>query len=325
MREWETWSEIVTSKEQLPAMFRDCLSDEKPLPYCVYVPEYLLGGQNGGPKLVCLNEDCLTIFEQTAPGQSSRARYRFGSIERIVHGKILLFSWIEIHGLFEGKKKKAKITYNSVSEDALRPIFMEPRYYAAGLRMPEKDGLPSDADFGFLRANNLKFYRCAPKAVLVGDTVRRVLFQPQLQARILGLIPYMVLPNQIVILTDREIIIIRDGGWSKSEGRVQDSYGAVRSFIPLAMVRDVAITDARQADLKQLSIKLPHEEVCLRFDARLEKQLSAFRLSVLSANAELGTRSEPRTLRGGHLRLVQSNHDKAGQSGETRRDFNDVF
>ena len=325
MREWETWSEIVTSKEQLPAVFRDCLSDEKPLPYCVYVPEYLLGGQNDGPKLVCLHEDCLTILEQTSPGQTSRTRYRFESIERIVHGKILLFSWIEIHGLFEGNKKKTKLIYNSVSEDALRPIFREPRYFATNLRIRETDGPLPDADFTFLRADNLKFYRGAPKAVLAGDTVRRVLFQPQLQARILGLIPYMVLPNQIVILTDKEIITIRDGGWSKSEGRAQDSYGVVCSFIPLGMVRDVAITDAKQADLKQLAIKLPHEEVCLRFDARLEKQLSAFRLSILSANAELATRSERRTSRGGHLRLVESNHDKTGQYRKTRRGSNDVF
>jgi hypothetical protein len=280
MHEWESWAEIIGSTRNLPMIFRDAIPQEGTFPYTVFSPVHNWDGEHGRPKLLCLYPGTLSIFESGALGQIDRTDYNFDSIERIVHGTIFLYSWIELHGLVDGNERISTIKYNSVAARVFDPILLALRHSSA--RQIDVAKLPaSKAEFEFLRSLNLKFYRYGPMAVLPEESVGRVLYQPCLRTRVLGFIPCTLIPDQIVILTDQEVISMRDGGFTRAEGGGHDSYGVVTSFIPLRAVRDATLTESHRPDLKQLSIILSHDAVQLSFEARLEEDLLSFQYAIL--------------------------------------------
>ncbi len=289
MREWESWAQIIASRAALPAIFRDSIPADGALPYTVHLPDVGLGLRREKLKLVCLYSDCISIPENARSGAIVSVNYHLDSIHRIIHGTIFLHSWIELHGLVEGKPKASTITYNTIGEDALKPIIAALRKSTRGA----KGGRSSRPEFAFLNRANLKFYRYISAEVLPDETVAQVLYQPELRARALHIFPRVLVPRHIVVLTDKEIVLMRDADWRMSKASGRFSYGIVRSFIPLKDVEDATVAASDRAGVARLSIILPHEEVRLPFDSRLNEDLRAFQKAILDRRDHRAASARP--------------------------------
>ncbi len=79
----------------------------------------------------------------------------------------------------------------------------------------------------------------------------------------------------MLVLTDRELILIRD---DEKAPRARDGmrYGGLRAYIPLGKIVSISLTD-KDGDLLNLSIRLPHEDrIESLFAMSKREELNAF-------------------------------------------------
>ncbi len=277
MREWESWAEVVGSRTSLPPTFRDFVPDEASFPYTVYAPAQRHGSQSENSKLVCLYPSSVTVLEDVGKGAVVRANYPFPSIERVIAGHILLSSWLELRATTASGLEVSTIMYDSVVSQVFEPIILAIRRYFNNSTPSLSDKYFTHRTFDFLHDANLKFSRYAPNEVLPGSPVAQILYQSELQSKLFHIFRRILIPNRIIILTDKELITVSDATWAKSGANARFTYGVVKSFIALKDVRDATIADASQPGLVELSIALPHEEIRLPFEVRLKEELETLR------------------------------------------------
>jgi hypothetical protein len=231
MIEPSSWPEIISEWGSLPSIFRDALPDDKPFPYIVYAPAQRHGDQSHKSKLVCLYQDRFTILEMTRTEWIVRTDYPFGSIQRIVHGQILLHAWFEVYGIVAGKRAISIIVYETVADHMFDPIIAALRKRLVGPCLNATSEPAARREFEFLQDIDLKLYRNAPAAVLPNEVVKQIVYQPEVSKRVLHLFRRVLIPNHILILTDKEIISVSDALWAKSRANAQFTYGVVKFFI----------------------------------------------------------------------------------------------
>jgi len=277
-REWDSWPTIIASRTALPSIFHDTVPDEKPFPYTVYLQAQPWAGQSKSPKLVCLHPDRIVIWEKIKGGAVVSAAYPFDAIQRIVHGRNLLHSWLELHGVVAGKPAISTIVYNTVVDYMFDPIIVAPRNFLVGPGSPANEPSLARREFDFLRQVNFKLHNYAPMEVLPGASIKQILYQPELRARVLVVFQRTVIPNRIVILTDKELISVSDAIRAESRAVALRTGGVVKSFVPLRGVRDAAIAPSDRPRVMQLSIALANdEEVRLLFESRLTGEWETLR------------------------------------------------
>jgi hypothetical protein len=114
--------------------------------------------------------------------------------------------------------------------------------------------------------------------VLPGASIKQVLYQPELRARVLVFFQRTAIPNRIVILTDKELISVSDAVRAESRAPARRTGGVVKSFVPLTGVRDAAIAASDRPGVMQLAIALANdEEVRLLFESRLTGEWETLR------------------------------------------------
>lgn len=283
MREWESWSRIIGSRTALPGVFLDAFPYEAPFPYTVYAPAQGWRAESENSKLICLLPDRVVVFEDGKLGPAVRTDYPFYSLQRIVRGRIFLHSWIQLHGLLSGGRMSSTIIYNSVSDYMYDPIVLALRKFAIISDASANSEASAEWKIAFLRNDNLKLYRFGRSAILPGESVKEIIYQPELNAHFWHIFRRRLIPNRIVILTDKEVICVSDAAWDESAASAHLNYGVVKSFVPLRSILGANIVESDRPGLIELLIAQPGGEVRLSFGSRLAAEVEALRSELRDA------------------------------------------
>lgn len=205
-------------------------------------------------KLVCILDRDIYILERTASTVKVYA-YALEAISCVELKIVLLISQITLCGITqEGTPVSVTIKFNTVTEMLFEPLLEKIRRTSVGF---DEGDLESEMrKFDYLETINFKFMNYARRTLLEGETVLQVILQPKVRARvarILGKSFYRIVsPAHLSILTDRELILIREEDNKQAPG----DYGKVWRYIGLNKILKLSLTEENNA-LARLSIQLP--------------------------------------------------------------------
>jgi hypothetical protein len=259
-----SWVKRVRSYTDVPEAFRDffrVLPDMgSGFPYTLLMPAYRVGFlRRTKPKLVCSVGDDLYVLEQDE-GELICTCFPIAHISNIEVGRILLRAWVNLRGItHEGRPAFAAFEFNAVSLHLFDPILKKFRGHteeaAAGDVEQER------AKFNYLLNLNFKFMNYGRLTILPGERVTYTLLQPEIGQEVVQLLGKVFFRSisaaHLSILTDRELILIRDGESHAWHSGIK--YGSVWHYLPLNRIRGVSLTQIGDGRLR-LSIHLPQNE-----------------------------------------------------------------
>jgi hypothetical protein len=229
-----TWARVIESYDNVPeaykGFFDPLLASGQVFPYTVLAPAFETFGYRITEKLVCALDREIHVLERN--GNSFKVQsYPLDGISHVVVRTILLDSRIKISGVTKQGITSSIVRFNSVTDYLFTPILRRIRLKA----VDSKDMVGSSelSKFDQWINSNYKFMNFARHSLLGGEKVIHVMLQPEIRESrftFLGRTFYkMISPTHVCILTDRELIMIRE---EAVQGR-KDKYGGTWDYNPL--------------------------------------------------------------------------------------------
>jgi hypothetical protein len=270
------WAERIYSLAEVPEIYRDFFNTLPVFPYAVLTPSYEGFLVKVNPKLVCSFDNQIYVLEH----RSNRLEvtcYALQNVSYIEAGTILLKSWIKISGVTPNGLASSTFQFSAVTQPYFYPIIELVRLISPSANPPTD--LQTERDkFDYLLNLHFKFMNYARRSILPGEQVIASLLQPEIQVKVLTLLNktfyHTVSPAHLSILTDRELIIIKEGleKWTDNGTR----YGGIWTYIPLNKIMAVALGE-RDNNTLALSIHLPeNDEVSSIFAPANRSELEQF-------------------------------------------------
>jgi hypothetical protein len=275
-----SWAKSVTSYDKVPEAFKDffktLLGDTSAWPCTVLTPTYegFMRRENG--RLICSLGDKIYVMDR-ARNKITCTCYPIEDIGYVEQGVILLYAWVKISGIAsDGVPSSSTLEFNAVTDYLLAPIIEKIRSATGG---------PGDTDrnlelakFDYLARLNFKFMSYGRHSILPGEKVIHTILQPEMRNKIFTALGWsfsrIISTAHISILTDRELILIRDeeqSQWSRDA-----RYGGTRSYIPLNKITSISLARSEH-DLLALSIHLPgNDQIVSLFSISNERELDLF-------------------------------------------------
>jgi hypothetical protein len=285
-----SWAKSVKTVDEIPEFYRAYIQDHLPgLDAClpaVLTPTFRGFLRRENEKLVFTQGERLFILEQTSTGLLPVV-FPFADINYIEVGGILLKAWVRVNGLIDGELVTATLKYNSVTQYLFDPLVGQIREALTDMA-PTADLHQEQAKFDPLRDGHFKFMNYARRSLQAGERVVAYTIQPELRQprlTVLGkpLALHTLETAHMCILTDAELIIIRDDPSSLKDYN-QTRYGGIWDYIPLSQVQSAAIEE-RPAGHLALVIHLPggdRIEVLFSTEKRLELEQLCTRLEAIT-------------------------------------------
>lgn len=274
--ETDSWARSLHSVEDLPQPFLETFSSlfsDGPFPYVIYAPPDRWGIKSTPAKLLCLGDNKLVIFEQTGSSISSQS-FKYQEITLIEKGTSLLYSWLKIQGIIGGQSTSALIEYNTVVNDLFVPVVNNLRTVTHVPSPTHKVEKTATDPFRKLRLQNLKFTNLAQESLLPGEDPVFWIFQQTIRGKVLFFFPSLISAAHMHILTDHELILIREE-YNKSSKK--GNYGAIWTYIPLPKISALEITADSQTPYLSLVIRLAlDEEILAIFEPSNKQKLETF-------------------------------------------------
>lgn len=188
-----------------------------------------------------------------------------------------MYAWVKINGIAsDGVPSSCTLKFNAVTDYLLTLIIEKIRPATGGLA--DTDRSLELAKFDYLARLNFKFMRHGRHSILPGEKVIHTVLQPEMRNKFFTVLGWsfsrIISTAHISILTDRELILIRDeeqSQWSRDA-----RYGATRSYIPLNKITSVSLA-SRKHDLLALSIHLPgNDQIVSLFSTSNEREVDLF-------------------------------------------------
>ena len=259
-----SWARPIESYHELPPVYHEFYNSLRPdtheFPYAVVTPTFKGFVRRENEKLICSVGDRFYILEKTK-SQLNCTTYALADISYLEIGNILLNAWIRIQGIAgNGKLTAVTLKFNAVSEHLFRPFLDKIRYAA-----DYPPGIDRDAElakFEGVDKLSFKFNSFARHSILPGAIVIQAVAQPEIRMPVLkafGRSFYRTIAlSRVLVLTDRELIIIRDD-INSPMAFDESRYGGVWDYIPLDKITAATLVD--QADDRfALSIHLPQDD-----------------------------------------------------------------
>ncbi len=135
---------------------------------------------------------------------------------------------------------------------------------------------------------NYKFMNYAKRSLLGGEKVVHAILQPEIRKSlltILGKTYYRTLdPTHMSILTDRELIMIREE--TRKSG--DDRYGGIWQYIPLHKIAGLSVNE-KDGGLLALAIQLPHNaQFEYLFQPSVQQELDQLVVKFCESNRSFG-------------------------------------
>jgi hypothetical protein len=266
---WEqsrlSWARVAGFYDEVPAAYREWLTPllrgREAFPYVVLTPTYEGYFRREAEKLVCMLDGTLHIVER-ARDRVIPTSYRLDDIITMEVGAILLRGWLTVRGLaVSGLASSTTIRFNTVTERLFAPFLTE---FRTGARPPSAASLDAQrAKFEELLERDYKFMNYSRGSILPGEEVRCYVLQPEIREQLLRLfgrsLSRCISPTHIVILTDRELIVISEESASLWQSFGTIKYGGIWQYVPLERISAASIV-TRHDRLLTLSIELPRGE-----------------------------------------------------------------
>ncbi len=250
-----SWAKPARSLEDIPAIFQDIvksyLKEGHPFPYSVLTPSYEGFLHRTTEKIISVLGDAIIILERKG-NNIDQLNYPIDGISYVETRTVLLDSHFKICGLTDqGLPATSVLRFNAVTDYLFVPILESirptPHYSSETVREFEK--------FDPWIKINFKFMNYARRSLLPGEKVIHAILQPEIRANTFTLFgktyTRTVSPTHVCILTDSELILIRE------EVRINgdDRYGGIWDYIPLNKIEGLSFKE-RENDLLLLTIHL---------------------------------------------------------------------
>jgi hypothetical protein len=173
-------------------------------------------------------------------------------------GTMLLHSWFKICGTVAGQITSITVEFNTVVEYLFKPIAEKIRTVIHHLEKTD-DSMErmkkETAKFDYLIKENYKYMNFGKRSLLPGTEVYQILLQPDIRVKFRKYFYRMISLVHQTILTDKELIIIKEG--DNSNQRRQIRYGGIWCYIPLDKIVKLDVSCNLEGDLYRLSVNLP--------------------------------------------------------------------
>jgi len=253
-----SWATQIKSISDVPdvyqSFFEAFLTDESVFPFTVLTPSYENFIHKTTEKLLVDFGREIYVLERKE-GAFETQCYPVDGISYVEMRTALLASSFTICGITkQGDYASSTLKFNSVTDCLFTPILKNVRSVSVDSKIfaQAKD----EKKFNCLADVNFKFMNFAKHSLLDGEKVIQFILQPDIQEELLTLLKKTyyrtISPTHMSILTDRELIIIRED----ADRRKEDRYGAIWNYIPLSKVMSLSVSE-KNGDLVGLTIQLP--------------------------------------------------------------------
>ncbi|HTP09204.1 MAG TPA: hypothetical protein VMP08_13200, partial [Anaerolineae bacterium] len=249
------------SREELPPAYHGFFAARpagEPFPHAVLTPTFAGFMRRETEKLVCCLDEQLIILEKTS-GEPKCTTFRLNDLNYVEIGAVLLKAWINLQGRANAETTLTTITlrYNAVTDWLFAPFIHQIRGAAANpIEFPHEAELSKLDDVPLL---SFKFRNYARRSLLPGDRLIAALAQPEIRRPVIriGRWTYQrtIATAHVLLLTDRELIIIRDDPDSP-QSFDNTRYGGVWQYIPLGKIERITRQD-KGAGVLAVSLDLP--------------------------------------------------------------------
>ena len=253
-----TWAKFIELYDAVPkayqGFFDPLLADGQGFPYTIFTPARDEFFNRTTEKLICILGHEICVLEKSEDSFEAQY-YPVDGVSYIEIKTVLLDSHFKISGMTkQGVPASSTIRFNSVGDYLFTPILKNIRLAAVNSNNAEQNS--ESNKFDHLMRLNYKFMNYARRSLLTGEKVIHFILQPEIRAPIVKFFDktyYRVIsPTHISILTDRELIIIRE---DEPKSRDVSRYGGIWDYIQLNKIKSLTL-NRKDNDLLVLSIKL---------------------------------------------------------------------
>ena len=276
-----TWARIIDSYDNVPEVYQEFFKPyrmkDQAFPYSVLTPAYETFSYKVTEKVICMFEHEIQILERSGNALAMQC-YPIAGISYVEMSSMLLDSRIRINGVTsQGIPASSVVRFSTATDYVFRPILSKIRLYPT---VPDSSGRDSEA-FEHWMHLNYKFMNLARNSLVQGEKVICAILQPEVRRNlftVLGKTYFRTIaPTHASILTDRELILIRE---EVLQGR-EDKYGGIWEYIPVNKITNLAVR-WKNEHMLVFSIQLLTNErfECLFQASRkdeVEQLLNAFR------------------------------------------------
>jgi hypothetical protein len=240
-----SWAIRIESYNEVSEVYRSFYAPFHPngrsFPYTVLTPSHERFIHRQPEKLISGFCDEIFVLERSGNAFETRC-YPVDGINFIEFKTALLASSLKICGLTsEGVVDSSTFIFNSVTDYLFTPLLKTMRH------VPLDSNTPGDnsetEQFNHLVRVNYKFMNYARHSLFGGQKVVYSIFQPEILSNVLTMLgktySRTISPAHMVILTDSELILIREDAVRRKE----DKYGGIWTYIPLGKVMSLSMSE----------------------------------------------------------------------------------
>jgi hypothetical protein len=256
-----SWAKSIESYAAVPKVYKNFLEPffaaGIEFPYTVLSPSYEGFIHRTTEKLICGFNRQIYVLERSGNVYDTKC-FPLEGISYVEVRAILLDSHFKISGVTkDGVPATSSIRYNTVTDYLFTPLVDKIRLAAVGTQGAVQKS--EAGKFDYLFKVNYKFMNYANRSLLGEEKVIHAILQPEIKARLLVVLGRMyyrsIAPTHMSILTDRELILIREE--TRQSG--DDRYGGIWDYIPLNKIADLSL-GKKDSSLLKLSILLPEND-----------------------------------------------------------------
>ena len=270
-----SWAKPIRSYADVPDVYKSffdpLLTEGQDFPYAVLTPSYERFIHKTTEKLICDFGHEIDVLEKIGD-EFEVYCYPLDGIIYVEFKSVLLAASLTISGVTDqGAYAVSTLKFNSVTDYLLVPILNRIRLAA----MDSTEDVQSEElrKFDPLHQMSYKFMNYGRRSILGGEKVLHILLQPEIRERIFTFMgktySRMISPTLMSILTDRELILIREEE-ARSRGA---QYGGIWNYIPLNKIASLSLSK-KDGDLVGLTVRLPEDASFeLLFQATAKEEL----------------------------------------------------
>lgn len=273
-----SWAKPIRSYADVPDIYKEFFDsfhmEAGAFPYSVLTPTYERFIHKTTEKLICDLGYDIYVLEKNGNTLEKRC-YPVNGISYVEIRTALLASSFKICGMTDkGVNTSSTLKFNSVTDYLFAPILKKIRL--APVDSEHVDQNAELAKFDSLMDVNFKFMNLAKHSLLEEEKVIHFIIQSEIQERLLtflGKTYYRTIsPTHISIMTDRELIVIRE-----DEARQKDDrYGGIWDYIPKGKITSLSMSE-KSGDLLGLTVQLSEDTGFeLLFQTSTKEELNVF-------------------------------------------------